>query len=137
MYQNVDCKPPKSKMSNVSKYKMQSYPDRRLFKNRKIKSFECFRAVSNLWLFFYSFFSSITVLPPLPRISLICSRWKIYTFSIQDFLPPLVRLSFLRLQKFDQHISLWFIIWAIFIFSYYRNLSLNIQMFPKRVEKGK
>ena len=116
MYQNVDCKPPKSKMSNVSKYKMQSYPDRRLFKNRKIKSFECFRAVSNLWLFFYSFFSSITVLPPLPRISLICSRWKIYTFSIQDFLPPVVRLSFLRLQKFDQHISLWFIIYGPFSF---------------------
>ena len=50
-----------------------------------------------------------------------------------------LRLSFLRLHKFDQHISLWFIIWAIFIFSNcqnYRNLSFNTQMFPKRVEKG-
>ena len=54
------------------------------------------------------------------------------------FLPPVVRLSFLRLQKFDQHISLWYIICAIFIFSNqnHRNLSLNIQMFPKRVKKG-
>ena len=39
---------------------------------------------------------------------------------------PVVRLLF---QKFDQHISLWFIIWAIFIFSNcqnYRNLSLDV-----------
>ena len=89
--------------------------------------------------------SSFTLSPPRSLFSLhyLAYLWsapgeKSTLFRSRIFLPPVVRLSILRLQNFDQHISLWYIICAIFIFSNqnHRNLSLNIQMFPKRVKKG-